>query len=540
MWKSVLTEPASQFSIRDYEEKGDCEVGYTPGMSLIEELKRRRVFRVAGVYGVTAWIITEVSATVLPALMLPEKLLTAIVVLLILGFPIAMVLAWVFDINPEGIQRTPTPSTTGVERVSRKFFNVVLLLITTLALGAFFFWRLNAQESAIRDSIAVLPFINLSSEEGSDYFSDGMSEELLNLLTRVPGLKVAARTSSFAYKGRDTDIRTIGRELGVATVLEGSVRWSSTEQRVRVTAQLIDTNSGYHLWSETYDRKLTDIFAMQDEISRAIVGKLKMQLDRVDEEAPQAGMAPPTRDMEAYRLYLKGRSLWVQGKEGAIKESIELFQEAVSRDPGFARAYANLAAAFVLLPDYSGDPSGPLYAQAMEVALKALSIDEKLADAHAVLARISHGEWAWSDAESGFYFAVSLNPSEPLPHYWYAQHLASVGRLKSAAAEHQIVAELLSETHPESSLVKLHQNSQVESFSAAVLAGNMDEAFQLAGNLVVSQQLPLLQIWTPPFAEFRRDERFTHLLIDTGLVDYWRRYGYPDACEAAPSDLLCG
>jgi len=516
-------------------------------MVLIEELKRRKVFRVAGVYGVTAWVITEVSATVLPALQLPDKLLTIIVVLLILGFPIAMVLAWIFDIEAGAIQRTqplqPVPSdapgslagsTVVAEnrRLVRRLFNFGLLVLVTLALGAFFFWRVDAQQSGPRDSIAVLPFINLSSSEESDYFSDGMAEELLNLLTRVPGLKVAARTSSFAYKNSSSDVRSIGRELGVATVLEGSVRWSNDGQRVRVTAQLIDTQSGYHLWSETYDRRLEDIFLMQDEISRTIVGKLKLQLD----QQPDALPVPPTRDIEAYQLYLKGRSLWEQGSLQTLEQSIGYFQKAISRDPGFARAYANLAAAYVLLPDYSEADATPVYSKASEAALKALTIDETLADAHAVLARISYRQWAWNDAESGFYFAVSLSPGEPLAHQWYAQHLAAVGRLNAAVQQRQLAQAL----NPEYRAIE-HQpeDSSADALREAIGAGNLTRAFQVAERLVSVRRLPLAELWRDEFSEFRRDQRFPKLVDTAGLIHYWRRYGYPDACHASVESVVC-
>ncbi|MCZ6852962.1 MAG: adenylyl cyclase, partial [Gammaproteobacteria bacterium] len=312
-------------------------------MALLTELKRRRVFRVAGVYGVTAWIITEVSATVLPALNLPEELITIIVVLLIAGFPIALVLAWIFDINPDGIHRTQsTPEVTAaVHSTKGRLASIGLIVLATSVLASLFFWRFSDSEQIPLDSIAVLPFVNLGSDDNSDYFSDGVSEELLNLLTKVPGLKVAARTSSFAYKNQGIDIRDIAAQLGVATVLEGSVRWSDDREEVRITAQLIDASSGYHLWSETYDRKLEDIFAVQDEIARSIVTNLQIQLTGVEAFSITA---PPTRDAAAYTLYLRGRALWKQRGLEAIEESVELFQAALARDPGFSRAYSNLAA----------------------------------------------------------------------------------------------------------------------------------------------------------------------------------------------------
>ncbi|MEE9253443.1 MAG: hypothetical protein V3U43_00765 [Pseudomonadales bacterium] len=444
-------------------------------MGLLTELSRRRVYRVAAVYGVTAWVITEVSATVIPALHLPETLITIIVVLLILGFPVALVLAWIFDIEPDGIRRTQSApqGEAQARRAPARLAYGALLLSATALLGGFFYWRVLGAEDVPRDSIAVLPFVNLSSDASSDYFSDGMAEELLNLLSNVPGLKVAARTSSFAFKGRETDVRVVADQLGVATVLEGSVRWSEDRERVRITAQLIDAESGYHLWSDTYDRRFEDIFAIQDEIATAIVKNLRPQLATGDTKPPaMPQIVPPTADVEAYTLYLRGRALWKKRGTEAIQRSVELFQAALARDPGFARAYSNLAACYVLLPDYSEEADEPrevFYAKASEAALSALTIDETLAEAHAVLAEISRGRWDWSGAETGFYFATSLDPQEPTAHHWYGLHLASVGRLSAALEEARLAAAL----DPQSGVmqaslgIKLALLGQVEDARAA-------------------------------------------------------------------------
>ena len=542
--------------------------GYNRDMALMTELKRRRVFRVAGLYGVTAWIVTEVSATVIPALYLPEELVTIIVVLLITGFPIALVLAWIFDINPEGIHRTQnTPEVTAaVHSTKGRLASIGLIVLATGLLASLFFWRFGGGEQAQLDSIAVLPFVNLSND-ASDYFSDGISEELLNLLTKVPGLKVAARTSSFAFKNQGTDIRDIAAQLGVATVLEGSVRWSANSEQVRITAQLIDASSGYHLWSGTYDRKLEDIFAVQDEIARAIVTNLQIQLTGVEAFSLTA---PPTRDAEAYTLYLRGRALWKQRGLDAIEQSVELFQAALARDPGFSRAYSNLAAAYVLIPNYSNEVGDTFFELASEAALTALTIDESIAEAHAVLARISDDRWSWSDAQTGFFFATSLDPSEPTAHHWYSIHLGSVGRYQAALEEARLAADLdkksaviqanlsitlhavgLNEEADaalaraealgfETSTDEMMDARHGSGFLSSIFEGDLDTAFRLAGELAEQRSLPLNLMWNTELVSFRQDPRFSELMSTIGLTNYWRRYGWADVCRNDEGKSICG
>jgi len=534
-------------------------------MTLFSELKRRRVFRVAAMYGVTAWAIIEVSATVLPALHLPEELVSTIVVLLIAGFPIALVLAWVFDISPQGIERTPAPP-PAERSLAARIGAALLVVVATLALGAFFYWRVERAEAPTRDSIAVLPFENMAADASSDYFSDGISEELLNLLAKVPGLKVAARTSSFAYKNQEVDVRTIASQLGVATVLEGSVRWSEDGGRVRITAQLIDAATGYHLWSQTYDRPVEAIFALQDEIARAIVRALKPELVQGGEGALALGeAAAPTQDVEAYTLYLQGRALWQQGGREALEQSVDLFQRAVARDPGFARAYANLSVAFAMLPEYSEEAPEPLYGEAREAAMTALTIDAQLAEAHAVLAKIADDHWDWSDAETGFYFATSLDPDEPTAHHWYSVHLGGAGRLGAAIEEARTAVRL----EPGSALFEgnlaalLDQGGLADEAEAARLRaaelgfaeapdagslrlrelvrdGDLDEAFVLAGSLVDARRLRPPVLWRQDMATFRSDPRFPELMRSMGLADYWRRYGWADACRPSEGGFRCG
>lgn len=413
-------------------------------MAFLAEIKRRRVGKVAIAYGAVAWAVTEAASVVLPALYVPEWAMTFLVIFLLVGFPIAMVLAWVFDVSATGIERTePLPGAPPqIQFRTRAAFGVVVV-IAMAGLGYLLYERGlgRAEAAGSPSSIAVLPFANLSGDASKDYFSDGMSEELLNLLARVPGLKVAARTSAFAYKGRNVDVREVGKDLGVETVLEGSVRQSGDQ--VRITAQLIDAESGFHIWSETYDRRLADIFTVQDEIATAIVYKLKIELAPKEQQLAQRDAAP-TQNVEAYEFYLQARAIWKRRGEDNLRRAIELYQSALARDPGFARAHAALASAYVVLPGYSkeeGDEEKFL-PMAVQSARQALALDPKIGEAHAVLAQINSERGNLLDAESGFFFAISLEPNEPTPHHWYSILLQKVGRLEAALEQARAAYEL--------------------------------------------------------------------------------------------------
>jgi adenylate cyclase len=413
-------------------------------MAFLAEIKRRRVGKVAIAYGAVAWAVTEAASVVLPALYVPEWAMTFLVIFLLVGFPIAMVLAWVFDVGATGIERTePLPGAPPQMQLRTRAAFGVVVLVAMAGLAYLLYERGlgRAEAAAGPSSIAVLPFANLSGDAGKDYFSDGMSEELLNLLARVPGLKVAARTSAFAYKGRNVDVREVGRELGVKTVLEGSVRQSGDQ--VRITAQLIDAETGFHIWSETYDRRMADIFAVQDEIATAIVYKLRIELAPKEQQLAQRDAAP-TQNVAAYELYLQARAIWKRRGEDNLKRAIELYQSALARDPGFARAHAALASAYVVLPGYSdeeGDEEKYL-PMAEQSARQALALDPKIGEAHAVLAQINAERGNLLDAESGFFFAISLEPNEPTPHQWYSILLQKVGRLDAALEQARRAYEL--------------------------------------------------------------------------------------------------
>ncbi|MFB3077632.1 MAG: hypothetical protein ACE1Y4_06455, partial [Lysobacterales bacterium] len=321
--------------------------------------------------------------------------------LVLIGFPLALIFAWAFEITPEGIKREKdVDRSQSITHITGRKLDYLIIAVLILALGFFAFDKFvlgpsrdaelvqAATEAVIeqvseprksetaKKSIAVLAFTDLSPAGDQEYFSDGISEQLLNVLVKVEGLRVASRTSSFAFKGKDISIPGIAKALNVDHVLEGSVRKAGNT--IRITAQLIDVRTDSHLWSETYDRELADIFAIQDEISGQIVQALKVALGAGEQEA-MAHAQKPTENLEAYELYLRGRYFWQRRGEDNIRHAIDLFEQATKLDPQFARAWSSLAAAHITLPTYSDAPVDEHYSQAVSVAQKALSQDDTLA-----------------------------------------------------------------------------------------------------------------------------------------------------------------
>jgi len=272
-------------------------------------------------------------------------------------------------------------------------------------------------------SLVVLPFVNVSSDEESEYFSDGMTDELINALSRIDGLRVVARTSAFSFKGKGLDAREIGRRLAVANVLEGSVR--KTGRQVRVTAQLIDARTGFQLWSEKYDRTLKDVLAIQDEISNAIASRFRLRLGA--SAATPAASTPESE--EALELYLKGRFFWNKRTEQGVTRSIEYFHQAIDKDSTYARTYAGLGDAYNILAAYSFIPPATAFARAREAAVQALRLDSTLPEAHAALGFVLfQRDHDWREAEARFRTAIRLDPDYPTAHHWYSLLLSDLGR----------------------------------------------------------------------------------------------------------------
>ena len=311
------------------------------------EIRRRNVARVAVVYAIAGWLVMQVADVMFPALKLPEWMITAVAALLLIGFPFALIFAWAFEMTPEGLklEKHVDRSASITPQTGRKLDRLALVILS-LAVAVLLFDKFVVHDNdgpepvattSDRPSIAVLPFVNMSDDRENEYFSDGLSEELLNLLAKIPQLHVAGRTSSFKFKGTNEDLRVIGEQLSVDNVLEGSVRKSGP--RLRITAQLIDTDNGYHLWSETYDRDLTDIFEIQDEIANNVVAALRVHL--LGEQV--ATSAKGTSSTEAYNLFLQGNYFLAHSSAENLKRSIDAYERAIALDPNFARAYAWLS-----------------------------------------------------------------------------------------------------------------------------------------------------------------------------------------------------
>jgi TolB-like protein len=369
---------------------------------LFEQLRKRKVFRVGLSYAVVAWLLIQVVATTKSALNLPAWSDTLVIILLAIGFPIAIVLAWAFDVTPEGIRRTAADISSAADPVPSR------------------------AEAPSEKSIAVLPFVNMSSDPEQEYFSDGISEELLNQLVTLQGLHVAGRTSSFSFKGKNEDLRTIGEKLRVAHILEGSVRKAGN--RVRITAQLIKVADGFHLWSKTFDRDLNDIFAIQDETAKAVADALSVILG-VSATHSNGG----TTNVVAYDSYLAGLAKCKEFSRQPYEEARQLFERAVAEDPDFADAWAWLAEIYDseghTFMAASGDP---LVAKSDEAAARAIEIAPASPAALRVSALLAVRNRDWIGAENHLLKALQVVPGDATANYEYGRLLLYLGRSTDA------------------------------------------------------------------------------------------------------------
>jgi len=439
-------------------------------MSFIEELKRRNVFRVGIAYAISAWVLLQIVDLVLDNISAPDWVMQVFMLALAVGFPIAIIVAWAFEMTPDGIKKEKdvdrsqsiTPQTG--QKLNR---NIIIVLVIALA---WFGWdkfggesdpgstspeiaqsvdTSTQEKSILRDSnqkpsssseksVAVLPFVNMSDDKQNEYFSDGISEELLNVLVRVKGLRVPSRTSSFTFKGSSLKLSEIGKELKVDHILEGSVRKSG--DRIRVTAQLIEVNTDTHLWSETYTRQLDDIFAVQDEIAQAIVEALKITLTGNEQSTIQNRS---TTNAEAYNKYLLGRHMWTKRLPASLLASIKPLLEAVTLDPGFDQAWAALADTYVLIPEYGAGPINEFVPLAHEAIAKALAINPESARALTTSAYIKFMyDYDFEGARKDFKYAIENDPGYATAHQWYGEMLAVEGNIDTALNELRIANQL--------------------------------------------------------------------------------------------------
>ncbi len=389
------------------------EVAPTRFRRLAAELRRRKILESAGLYIAGSWVLIEVAATLFPLFGIPDWAMRVMVIVALVLFPVVMAVSWTFNITLRGFVRTED-----IEKPTE--FEVPL-------------------EELPQRSVAVMPFANLTGDPANDYFGDGMAEELLKLLGRMRDLKVAARTSTFALRDRETDVRRIGGLLGVRHVLEGSVRQAGN--RIRITALLIETPTGYHLWSDTFDRDLHDVFAVQDEIAEAITESLKMALDG-DAPRERKDSELPTRNIEAYQCVLRANYLWQKRGATAIQGAISALERALALDPGYAEAHSRLAAARAILHEYGDDNLAEAFAVAEAHARRAIELDRGLGEPHAVLGYMALRSWRWNDAETQLQKAIELDPTQPTPHQWYANLLSDFARHEDAMRQVTIAREL--------------------------------------------------------------------------------------------------
>jgi len=414
-------------------------------MSLIQELKRRNVIRVGVLYLVAAWLLLQLTDVLSSLLNVPESAGSIVVMLLILGFFPVVIFAWVYEMTPEGLRReVDVDRSQSVTPDTGKKINTLTTVLLILAIGGLIADRLIPEfpgdtEIAVLDvvevslpvddrSIAVLPFTDLSQDQDQQYFTDGLSEELLNLLVRVDDLQVASRTSSFAYRGSTLGIPDIARALKVGHVLEGSVRKDG--DRIRITAQLIEAGSDRHLWSENFDRELTDIFAIQDEIANAIVNALTGELGMGGEKVVTVEVA--TESLDAYEMYLTARELFFAREQ--LPESIRLFRKAVELDPSFARAWAGLAAAEVVADGWVFDDGIDHAALAKAPAEMAISLNPDLSMPLAVLGHLASNTYDFAASLDYLAAALEKDPKNSSAWLWQGIRQMKLGFLSEAIA----------------------------------------------------------------------------------------------------------
>ncbi len=387
------------------------------------ELKRRNVYKVAVAYAVVGWLVMQVTATVVPALHLSDMITSAVVLLAILGFPIALVIAWAFEMTPEGLKRTENVSPDeAIPQWSRRKFAALVIGVAVIAAGFLAFQIFHSKSASpsaaaaaptVPDkSIAVLPFANQSGDPAQEYFSDGLTEELINGLGQIPELRVIGRNSSFHFKGKSDDSRAVGQALGVANLLEGSVRKAG--DRVRITVQLVDAANGSQRWSQTLNRELKDIFAVQEEIARSVADQLRITL--LGGEVA-ASARPSNGSVAAYNAYLQGQQYTVSGNIESVAKAIEFFDEAIRLDPRYAEAYAIKALAWAQIGSFRGVKGTDAFLQARAAAKAALAIRPDLPMARATMALICMlADWNLTGAEAEL--KASAQTTKTNPNRW--------------------------------------------------------------------------------------------------------------------------
>ena len=503
------------------------------------ELKRRNVYKVAVAYAVVAWLLIQAASIFFPAFDAPPWVMKIFIIVIIFGFPVALIFSWAFEITPEGIKLESEiePTKSIARRTGRKIVAVTIAL-AVVAAGLFVYQLVRSKSdtsnspitaTTANKSIAVLPFVDLSQARDQEYFCDGISEEILDALAKVEGLRVVARTSSFSFKGKNSDVAEIGQKLNVQNVLEGSLRREGN--RIRVTAQLINARDGFHIWSDTYERELQSVFAVQDEITRAIVDALKVTLAVVPAARPQ-------QNAEAYDLYLQGLYLSNKTDEESLRKSLVLFQRALDVDPNFGRAWTGIAKAWLWLADAYVRPV-EAWPKVENAASKALALNETDAEAHCYLGdwkRIIGGDPRAEQVELNR--AIELAPNLAIAHMFMAAVHSSECELDEAIKEIQI-AEKLDPISPTVIWFAVPVYAAADRFDDAITAGKrlevnpnyiyfeppLAEAYRLKGD------------WPAAAAIYEKAQKQTQS-ASSGLAVTYAKMGRTDDARKILNELI--
>lgn len=463
-----------------------------------QELRRRHVTKVFIWYAGVAMVLIGLASDVSGPFKLPDGTLRLVMILIIIGFPLAMIISWIFDISPEGIHRTRPLENDPIDTEKTKF---------------------SIDDPSYDGSIAVLPFQDMSPEKDQEYFCEGISEEIINGLTSVEQLKVIARTSAFAFKGKQLDIRDIGNALNVAHILEGSIRKDGS--KIRITAQLIRVDDGSHLWSETYNRELKDIFSIQEEISLAIVEKLKMNL----RGGARGGILKRhTENPLAFQYYLKGLYYYQMMTPEGNQKAQENYRKAIETDPNYALVYSILGSNFGFAGLQGFIPPKVAVNHAREYTTKALEIDGTIAVAHSTMGTISLlYDWDLEVAEKEFLKSVRLNPNNAWDRFFYAWYLRTIGRFDEAISEYLIALE--------KDLFNILINT--ETGITFLMAGRIDEA--------IERQQRTIQIYPQGFlAHLNLGEALeVNGLLDQAINSYEKAVNLSNGSPQAETRLAC-
>jgi len=410
--------------------------------SFFAELKRRNVYRVAVAYAVVGWLVVQITTQVFPFLEIPNWAIRLVIMLVAIGLPIALVLAWAFELTPEGIRRAETVTGATAAKSAHRAWIYVVMVACILSIGVFFLGRYTAlrtsssPESAkaaapSSKSVAVLPFANLSRDPDNAYFAAGIQDEIITRLAKIGELKVVSCLSTQRFKSSPDDLPAIAKELGVANVLQGSVQRSP--DAVRVNVQLVGAETDTHLWADTFDRKLTDVFQIESDIAKTIAEKLQAKLTGSEERAISM---QPTADVEAHQLYLKGRYLWNRRTAENLEKALNYFQQAADKDPNYALAYSGIADTCALFSVYGAGAPQEYLPRAKAAAEKAVELDDSLAEAHASLGLVYYSYFRGAESVREFDRSIQLDPNYATAHHWYGRlTLVMQGKLDHALVE---------------------------------------------------------------------------------------------------------